>query len=191
VRRLKITAFLSALLLLCSCSAGGISGKIPLDGTLSSKIKTVSNSFNEKDKDGYILAAKNDKFSLYYEETGLTVKVINNITGAVTTSAATPDEESSETWRNFVNSGIVLEYYKGEAVNINKINMYSGKPITKISMIENGFAAELNFKKIGISLTLFVTLNEDGIRAQVPYSSIKESNEQFRLAAIYIMPFLG
>lgn len=191
MRRLKITAFLSALLLLCSCSAGGISGKIPLDGTLSSKIKTVSNSFNEKDKDGYILAAKNDKFSLYYEETGLTVKVINNITGAVTTSAATPDEESSETWRNFVNSGIVLEYYKGEAVNINKINMYSGKPITKISMIENGFAAELNFKKIGISLTLFVTLNEDGIRAQVPYSSIKESNEQFRLAAIYIMPFLG
>ena len=189
--KLKIFALLLALLLLTSCTANTKSGSIPLDGTLSAEIKAVGTAPAEKTKDGYMLAASNDKYSLYYEETGLTVKVVNNLTGVVTTSAAKVDEGSSETWRNFVNSGIVLEYYKGEAVNINKINMYSGKPDTKISMIENGFAAELDFKTIGISLNLFVTLNDDGIRAQVPFSSIKETNEQFKLAAVYIMPFLG
>ena len=69
--------------------------------------------------------------------------------------------------------------------------MYSGKPDTKISLIENGFAAEVKFKSIGISLTMFVTLDNNGIRVQVPNSSIKEENEQYRLAAVYVLPFFG
>lgn len=189
--KVKILSLVSALLLLTSCSAQTTSVNIKPDGSLQNKISAVGTVSSEADADGYLLAAKNDNFTLYYEPVGLTVKVVNNKTGAVTESAATPDENSSAAWRNFVNSGIVLEYYKGEAVNINRINMYSGKPVVKLSMIENGFAAELKFNTIGVSLSMFVTLNDDGIRVQVPYSSIKENNEMFRLAAIYVMPFLG
>lgn len=189
--RLKIFAVICAVLMLASCTSAKNGSARPIDGTADIKISPLASDETDVDADGYILAASNEKFSLYYEEKGLTVKVKNNITGAVMCSAATPDEGSSETWRNFVNSGIVLEYFKGEAVNINKTNMYSGKPSVKISRIENGFAAELNFKNIGMELTLFVNLNDNGIRVQVPSSTIKETNEQFKLAAIYVMPFLG
>ncbi len=188
--RVKIIALILSLLLLTSCSANPKSAQIPLDGKLSSDIKAI-NADIEPDEDGYYLAAKTDKLSLYYEPVGLTVRIVNNLTGAVTESAATPDEQSSAAWKNFVNSGVVLEYFKGEAVNINRINMYSGKPDTKISLIENGFAAELSFKTIGISLKVFITLSDEGLRVQVPYSSIKETNEMFRLAAVYVLPFLG
>ena len=189
--KVKILALLLALLLLTSCSSGTLSSKITADGTLSATVAALDNKPAEQTEDGYLLAATNENYSLYYEEKGLTVRVKNNLTGAVTDSAATPDESSSEAWKNFVNSGIVLEYYKGTAVNLNKINMYSGKPDTKISLIENGFAAEVKFKSIGISLTMFVTLDNNGIRVQVPNSSIKEENEQYRLAALYVLPFLG
>lgn len=189
--RLKILALLLSMLLLTSCSAGGVNGKIPTDAELKTTVTAINGKPTETTADGYILAASNDKFSLYYEEKGLTVRVKNNLTGEVTDSAATPDENSSAAWKNFVNSGIVLEYFKGSAVNLNKTNMYSGNPVTKISLIKDGFAAEINFKSIGISLTVFVTLNENGIKVQVPSESIKEINEQFRLAAIYVLPFLG
>lgn len=180
-----------ALLMLTACSANTASLELKNDGTLSSTVSKVANEFENIEKDGYYVAAKNDNFTLFYEPKGLTIRLLNNNTGVVTTSAAEPDEEASAAWKNFVNSGIVLEYFKGEATNINKLNMYSGNPNTKISLIKDGFAAELDFKMIGISLTVFITLNEDGIRVQVPFSSIKESNQQYRLAAIYVLPFLG
>lgn len=189
--RVKILSLLCAALLLTSCAADTAKLNIPSDGSLDLKVSAVSSGLLEVTPDGYILAAKNDKFSLYYEEKGLTVRVKNNITGTVTDSAATPKEGSSETWKNFVNSGVVLEYFKGEATNLNKINMYSGKPDTKITVIKDGFAAEIGFKSIGISLTLFVTLHDEGIRVQIPSNTIKETNENFKLAAIYVMPFLG
>lgn len=186
----KILALLVSLVMLTSCSAQTTAVNISPDGTLESKIVSVGNA-SEPDADGYILAAQNSNFSLYYEPKGLTVRIVNNITGAVTQSAATPKEDSGATWKNFVNSGVVLEYYKGKAININRADMYSGKPTVKISHIKDGFAAELNFKTIGISLNVFMTLNENGIRVQVPYSSIKETNQNFKLAAIYVLPFLG
>lgn len=188
--KVKILPLLLSLLLLTSCSSAKVA-EIKADGSLSADVKSVGTASSEPSDGGYILATQNEKYSLYYEPTGLTVRIVNNITGAVTESAAPAIEGSSDTWKNFVNSGIVLEYYKGDAININKTNMYSGKPATKISLIENGFAAELNFKNIGVSLTVFITLNDDGIKVQVPNSSIKEINKNYRLAAIYVLPFLG
>ncbi len=189
--RVKLLALVCAALLLVSCSAGKGKVNIKDDGTLELKVTSSGVSEPQPDPDGYILAAQNDKFTLYFEKKGLTVRMKNNLTGEIMQSAATPDEGSSETWKNFVNSGLVLEYFKGEAVNINKTNMYSGKPVTKVTLIKNGFAAEISFKSIGISLNLFVTLCDEGLRVQIPSSSIKEENEQFKLAAIYVMPFLG
>lgn len=189
--RVKIAAIILALLLLTSCTANNAAVDIPIDGTLSATVTPIASEPTEMTDDGYFLAASNDNYSLYYEKTGLTVKVVNNHTGSVMDSAAPVNEDFSDVWKNFVNSGIVLEYFKGEAVNINKANMYSGKPETKISIIKDGFAAELSFKSIGISLTAFFTLNDDGIRVQIPYSSIKETDKQFKLAAIYVLPFLG
>ncbi len=189
--KVKILALILSALLLTSCSSATLKTDISPDGTLSATVTALNNKPTEQTEDGYILAASNDKFSLYYEEKGLTIKIKNNITGEVINSAATPNEEMSLSWKNFVNSGVVLEYFKGDSVNINKINMYSGNPTKKISLIENGFAAEINFKGIGISLTLFVTLDNNGIRVQIPNSSIKETKENFRLAAIYVFPFLA
>lgn len=189
--KVKILALVLSALLLTSCSTATLKTDISPDGTMSATVNALSTKPTEQTEDGYLLAAKNETFSLYYEEKGLTVRIVNNITGAVTDSAAIPDEEMSLSWKNFVNSGIVLEYFKEDSVNLNKINMYSGSPTTKVSLIENGFAAEVNFKGIGISLTVFVTLDDNGIRVQIPNSSIKETKEKFRLAAVYVLPFLA
>lgn len=189
--RIRIIALITALFLLTSCSANKSKINNPADGTLSADIEAVSEISGETTEDGYILAASNENYSLYYEEKGLTVRLKNRRTGAVTESAAEPDEGSSETWKNFVNSGIVLEYYKGSAVNLNRVNMYSGNPEKKIYLIKDGFAAKISFKSIGILLTVFITLDGDGIRARIPNSSVKEENSEYRLAAVYVLPFLG
>ena len=189
--KVKILALVLSALLLTSCSATTLKTDISPDGVMSATVSSLGTTPTEQTTDGYLLAAKNETFSLYYEPKGLTVRIVNNITGAVMDSAAVPDEEMSLSWKNFVNSGLVLEYFKGDSVNLNKINMYSGSPKTKVSLIENGFAAEVDFKGIGISLTVFVTLDDNGIKVQIPNSSIKESKENFRLAAIYVLPFLG
>ncbi len=189
--KLKVLSLLFVALILTSCTKAPFNTKIHIDGKMSDTVNAVNTPKGQPDDEGYYLAAQNERFSLYYEEKGLTVKIKNNITGVITTSSATPDESSSLDWKNFVNSGIVLEYYKGTAVNINKINMYSGKPVTKITLIENGFVADINFKTIGISLKMFVTLDEKGINVKIPNSSVREANEQYHLAAIYVFPFLG
>ncbi len=187
----KILALVLSALVLASCSNATLKTDISPDGTLSATVETLSAKPTEQTEDGYLLAAKNENFSLYYEAKGLTVRVVNNKTGAVTDSAATPNDEMSLSWKNFVNSGLVLEYFKEDSVNLNKINMYSGSPTTRVSLIENGFSAKVDFKGIGISLTMLVTLDNNGIRVQIPNSFIKETKEKFRLAAIYVLPFLG
>lgn len=187
----KILALLVSFLMLTSCSANTVAVNITPDGTLKSVVSATATEIPAPLEDGYILAAENEKFALYYEPVGLTVKILNKATGVVTESAAVPDEESSTTWKNFVNSGIVLEYYKGKAININRADMYSGKPTVKISHIKDGFAAELKFASIGVSLNVFMTLDNNGIRVRVPFSSIKETNSMYKLAAIYVLPFLG
>ena len=120
--KVKILALILSALLLTSCSSATVKTDISPDGTLSAAVTSLNNKPTEQTEDGYILAAVNDTFSLYYEEKGLTIKIKNNITGEVINSAATPNEEMSLSWKNFVNSGVVLEYFKGDSVNINKIN---------------------------------------------------------------------
>lgn len=164
--------------------------EIEPDGSAGSDIAALD-SFPDGAHAGYQLAAENEGYGLYFEETGLTVLLEDKKTGQVMESAGIPDEGSSATWKNFVNSGLVIEYFKGKATTINRLDMYSGSPETEIYPIENGFAAKVSFQSVGIRLTVFVTLHENGLKVQVPGSSIEETDENCRLAAVYVLPFLG
>ena len=185
-----IAPILCAALLLAGCGKKAQDGSILPDGTLSARY-TPSGEFPPPGDDGLILAARRGGYELYFEREGLTVQLRETDSGRVLASAAQPDEGSSETWRNFVNSGLVIEYYKGSATTVNKLNLYSGSPEITVTPIENGFAAEINFATVGISLTELVTLTDSGLLVQIPNSSIHESKPDFRLAAVYVLPFLG
>lgn len=185
-----IAPVVCAALLLSGCGKKAQDGSILPDGTLSAHF-TSSGEFPPPGDDGLILAARRGGYELYFEREGLTVQLRETVSGRVLTSAAEPDEGSSETWRNFVNSGLVIEYYKGSATTVNKLNLYSGSPEITVTPIENGFAAEINFATVGISLTELVTLTDSGLLVQIPNSSIHETKPDFRLAAVYVLPFLG
>ncbi len=192
IKSIAALFLLSGMLLFVAGCAGVLDREVKIDpdGTGSSEIKARDN-FPDGEHAGYRLAAENEAYALYFEETGLTVLVKDKRTGQVMDSAGMPDENSSAAWKNFVNSGVVIEYFKGKATTINRLDMYSDSPKTEVYPVEDGFAAKVHFKSVGIKLTVFVTLTESGLQVQVPGSSIEETDENYKLAAAYVLPYLG
>lgn len=47
------------------------------------------------------------------------------------------------------------------------------------------------FTDLGISLTVLLQLEADGVRVEVPSASIHEGNPDYRLGQIYVYPFMG
>ena len=125
-RRLEMGAcFMLSVAFVLFAGCAGPSGQtetVGPDGTADSEIAALE-AFPEGARDGYQLAAENEAYALYFEETGLTVLMEDKETGQVLGSAGTPDAGSSAAWKNFVNSGVVIEYFKGKATNVNRLDM--------------------------------------------------------------------
>ncbi len=189
--RFRVLALLLALSFVLSGCGSAAKIEVSPDGDMSSIFEPSSESFATENMDNYVLAAKNDKFSLYYEEDGLTICIKDNLSGNVLSSCATPDESFSDAWRNFVNSGIVVEYYSGTSTTVSRVNMYNGLCDKKIYLTKNGFTADINFKKIKLMFKINVALNGNSIDVKIPSSSVIEGTTNFKLAAIWVFPFLG
>lgn len=183
---LCVTSVLSG----CSHRLGYIT-RVP-DGELQSRvIVPASTPIEERELEGHQLIAKNQKYSLYVNDESVSIILEENDSGRIMRSAVSePNENDNMMWRNFTMSGICIEYYTGLSTTTLSANMFLKSPNKTIVRTDNGFAAEIWYKELDIGFTVFVTLTEQGITAEIPQSSIIEGDNN-KLGAVYLFPFLG
>lgn len=143
--------------------------------------------------DGYQMSAENELFRLYIDPATLAFKLLDRRSGYLWHSgidALLENDRLNTSWRAFARSGISIEYFDSRAAN-KRASITNAEHTLDVIPVDQGISAHLTFLELGISFTVIVQLETDGVRVEVPGASIREENPDFRLGKIYFYPFLG
>lgn len=143
--------------------------------------------------DSYKQVAENDSFQLYADSQTLAFKVLDKRSGYLWHSGLdqlAQGDRLNRSWQAFAKSGISIEYLD-ERANNKRVSITNGSPVLAVTPIDQGLSAQVTFPEYGIGLTVNLHLEADGVRVEVPFTSIREENPKFRLGVLYLYPFLG
>ena len=141
----------------------------------------------------YELVAENDTFQLHANRASLAFKLVDKRSGYVWQSNLDEkgeDDRLNKTWTAFAQSGISIDYLDPKATDVRN-SITNAETNIAFSSNEDGFSATVTFVEPSITLQLIVTLEDDGVRVEVPADSIREENPDFRLGLLYVYPFFG
>lgn len=148
-----------------------------------------------KTLDGHTLVAENNLYELYLYEPALSIIVRNKNTGAVMESTIRDDEKLAkvnETWKGFLQSGVVVELQEETNTIQKKIGLESSGAAVTVDRIPGGFHANIDYTAQELGFELEVKLYDDGsITAYIPESSIYENAANKKIGNIYLFPLLG
>lgn len=170
------------LLLLLALTAGGL----PSGPATASRLRQDIPA-------GYDLVAENEHFQFYVDATTLAFKLLDKRSGYLWHSGIDElleGDRLNRTWQAFARSGLSIEYLDSRATN-QRTSITSAEHTLTVTPIAQGISAQVAFTDYGISLAVFVQLEAEGVRVAVPFESIREANPDFRLAQVYLYPFLG
>ncbi len=170
-------------LLVCAWLFGWIAGPLPIQANAVHPTGIP---------DSYELAAENATFQLYFDRSTLAFKVVDKRSGYVWHSnldEPEPGDKLNKTWTAFARSGISLDYLDEKATP-RRVSITTAAPEMTVAAIDQGFAAQVTFADIGISVGITVTLESAGVRVAIPSASIAETGNA-RLYMIYVYPFFG
>lgn len=155
-------------------------------------IGTVDTS---KQLDGHHLVAANENYELYLYEPALSIIVKNTKTGAVMESTVRNEERLgnvNETWKGFLQSGIVVELQEETNTMQKKLGIEGSGAQVSVELIPGGFRAKLDYPTQELGFEAEVKLYDDGsITACIPESSIYENADNKKIGNIYVFPLLG
>ena len=143
--------------------------------------------------DSYQLVAENNTFQLYVDKTTLGFKVVDKRNGYVWN--ATLDEKAdgdklNKSWSAFAQSGISIEYLDPKAVN-KRISITNSTTTLDVQPIDQGVTATVAFTEFGITLEVTIQLDDNGVKIEIPFDSIKQENPDYKLGLVYVYPFMG
>ncbi|KAB8128061.1 hypothetical protein F9U64_16710 [Gracilibacillus oryzae] len=84
-----------------------------------------------------------------------------------------------------------MEYLVDTNIVVYRADMYSENPAKTITKNDNGFVAAISYPELEISFEVHVTLTDKGITVDVPQDSIEENSDKYKMAGLYVYPFLG
>lgn len=141
----------------------------------------------------YDLVAENDKFKLFVNQETLAFKVVDKRSGYVWHSnldEVTEGDRLNRTWTAFARSGISIDYLDTRAIS-KRASITNTNQTTTVRLIDQGFEATVNFQDASITLTIIVKLEDHGVSVELPFSTIKEENPDYKLGLVHVYPFLG
>ncbi|MBO5030269.1 MAG: hypothetical protein J6D08_00035 [Lachnospiraceae bacterium] len=148
-----------------------------------------------KELNGHHLVAANDSYELYLYEPALSIIVKNTKTGAVMESTVRDEERLgnvNETWKGFLQSGIVVELQEETNTMQRKLGIEGSGAQVAVDLIPGGFHAKLDYPSQELGFEVEVKLYDDGsITACIPESAIYENAENKKIGNIYLFPLLG
>lgn len=141
----------------------------------------------------YALTAENDRFQLYVDADSLAFKLLDKRSGYLWHSGIdelVQGDRLNRAWQAFAKSGISIEYLDAKAIN-KRISVTNANRTLAVTPIAQGVSAQVTFADFGITLGVNLQLEADGVRVEVPFSSIREDDPNFKLGLLYLYPFLG
>lgn len=148
-----------------------------------------------RELNGHHLVAENDGYELYLYEPALSIIVRNKLSGAMMESTVRDEERLgnvNETWKGFLQSGIVVELQEETNTMQRKLGLETGGAAVSVELIPGGFHAKLDYTAQELGFEVEVKLYDDGsITAAIPESSIYENAENKKIGNIYVFPLLG
>jgi hypothetical protein len=143
--------------------------------------------------DTFDLVAENEIFQLYVDETTIAFKVLDKRSGYVWNSNLDEkgeDDRLNRTWTAFAQSGISIDYLDQGAIS-ERASITNSEHTIDLRQVDQGFEASVSFTIPSVSLVVMVTLEEHGVRVEVPFASIKEESPDFKLGMLHVYPFFG
>lgn len=148
-----------------------------------------------KELGGHHLVAANENYELYLYEPTLSIIVRNTKTGAVMESTVRDEERLgsvNETWKGFLQSGIVVELQEETNTMQRKLGIEGSGAQVSVELVPGGFRAKLDYPTQELGFEAEVKLYDDGsITARIPESSIYENADNKKIGNIYMFPLLG
>ena len=141
----------------------------------------------------YELVGENTNFQLYANPASLAFKVVDKRSGYIWHSnldEKLDGDRLNKTWTAFASSGISIDYLDQKAI-ANRLSITNSEPDIAYSKSGEGFEATITFPEASITLSVRVTLEDTGVRVEIPFASIREANPDFKLGVVYVYPFLG
>ena len=121
-----------------------------LQPTVSAPVAALSDGVVDTSKqlDGHYLVAANENYELYLYEPALSIIVKNTKTGAVMESTVRNEERLgnvNETWKGFLQSGIVVELQEETNTMQKKLGIEGSCAQVNVELIPGGFRAKLDY----------------------------------------------
>lgn len=139
----------------------------------------------------YKKICENDDIELYLDAKTLGIKIKNKDTGYIWSSTIEEsDDNLNQIWQGFVESGVTIEYMTSKG-KLEKASVSNSDAEIKIQELDNGFNANVNFKKQGITFKVNVSLNGNSVNVSLDNESIQEVKKNTQLQSIYLYPFMG
>ena len=137
------------------------------------------------------LITENDEYQLYLYEDTLSIIIRDKNTGAIMESTVSEDDgKSNASWKNFMQSGIVLEVIDNVSTQLTRASLLDGAKVD-VQLTDNGFTADVSYEKYGFTYQVKVALLDTGFSVEIPDESITETNDQYKIGNIYVYPFMG
>jgi hypothetical protein len=142
----------------------------------------------------YQLIGENERFRLYADPATLAFKLLDKRSGYLWHSGIDELQEGdrlNRAWHAFARSGLSIEYLDAKAVN-KRVAIANTEHTLEVTPIDQGIAAQVTFLEYGIAVGMRLQLEEEGVRVEVPFTTIREDNPAaYRLGLVYLYPFLG
>lgn len=147
--------------------------------------------------DSFEPISENNNYILYFEEETLSIKLKDKQSQYVWSSKVDhmPEGENNTQTENFMQSGVTIDYYsystksQSTSTKTNRMDLLSGKAVTRVTKTNNGVVTNVNFAQLNISFDVEISLEDSGVKVHIPNESIREDKNI--IAAIYVMPFMG
>ncbi len=144
--------------------------------------------------EGYELAAENSSWKLYLCRSNLGLVMEDAKTGnrMFSTVINADKMKDNDLWKGFYQSGIVLEYIEGNIAKYPWANLVTTPHDLAVTLLPDGFTADVHYTELGISYQVTVTLTDNGLNVSIPQSGIHEEKpEQYTVGSFYVYPFMG
>ncbi len=173
--RKKIIALLIACIVVLSV------GGIAVYAEVSDEVETGDSGTYSVTHDGVTLTV--DKESLNFSATS------GGKTWYSGKRASEEDGLSSEQWIGKLTDAVTVGYRNVKSNSANERPMSLLNATVKFTEKSNGFDAKIKCKRISLTLTLKLRFDAQGITVSVPYSSVTEGSDQYKLQYLMLYPF--
>ena len=142
------------------------------------------------DEEGFTLLAENKALRLSMNLENLALRVEDLVGQNTYYSYADNDDGLNSRWKNFMYSGVTIEYMTPET-KLVRLPFADSDATAEVTTFENGADVTVTFKE-GFQLTVCLDITDGNLTITVPESSIQEpSDGSMALENLYLYPFLG